>query len=56
MKGKTTFVIAHRLSTIKQADQILVVEKGNIIEKGRHDDLIATQGRYHELFNFQSRI
>ena len=56
MKGKTTFVIAHRLSTIKQADQILVVEKGCIIEKGTHNDLIAAQGRYHELFNFQSRI
>jgi subfamily B ATP-binding cassette protein MsbA len=56
MKGRTTFVIAHRLSTIRQADQILVVEKGEIIERGKHDELIALQGRYYQLFTFQSRI
>jgi subfamily B ATP-binding cassette protein MsbA len=56
MKGRTTFVIAHRLSTIRQADQILVVEQGEIVERGRHDELIALQGRYYQLFTYQSRI
>ena len=56
MKGRTTFVIAHRLSTIRKADQILVIEKGEIAEQGNHDDLIASEGRYHELFTYQARI
>lgn len=56
MKNRTTFVIAHRLSTIQQADQILVIEDGNIVERGRHDELIANQGRYYELYTYQSRI
>lgn len=56
MKGRTTFVIAHRLSTIRKADQILVIEGGQIEEQGNHDQLIAKQGRYHELFTVQSRI
>jgi ABC-type multidrug transport system fused ATPase/permease subunit len=56
MKGRTTFVIAHRLSTIRQADQILVVENGQIVERGRHDELIAKEGRYHNLHTYQSRI
>ena len=56
MKDRTTFVIAHRLSTIKQADQILVIEEGNIVERGRHDELIAKQGRYYDLYTYQSRI
>jgi subfamily B ATP-binding cassette protein MsbA len=56
MKDRTTFVIAHRLSTIQQADQILVIEEGNIVERGRHDELIANQGRYYELYTYQSRI
>ena len=56
MKGRTTFVIAHRLSTIRQADQILVVEKGNIVERGQHDELIALEGRYFQLYTYQSRI
>ena len=56
MKDRTTFVIAHRLSTIQQADQILVIEEGNIVERGRHDELIAKQGRYYELYTYQSRI
>ncbi|MBL3654527.1 ABC transporter ATP-binding protein [Fulvivirga sediminis] len=56
MKGRTTFVIAHRLSTIRQADQILVVENGNIVERGNHDELIKTEGRYHELYTYQARI
>ncbi|MDB4082908.1 ABC transporter ATP-binding protein/permease [Vicingaceae bacterium] len=56
MKGRTTFVIAHRLSTIKQATQILVIEEGNIAEQGNHDELIAAEGRYHELYTYQARI
>ncbi|HET9838793.1 MAG TPA: ABC transporter ATP-binding protein [Candidatus Angelobacter sp.] len=53
MQGRTTFVIAHRLSTIRQADQILVVEAGKIVERGRHAELLAMQGRYHELYTRQ---
>jgi len=56
MKGRTTFVIAHRLSTIRQANQILVIEKGEIAEQGTHTELIESQGRYFELFTYQSRI
>lgn len=56
MKGRTTFVIAHRLSTIRKADQILVIESGKIFEQGTHDQLIAKQGRYYDLFTYQSRI
>lgn len=56
MKGRTTFVIAHRLSTIRQANQILVIEKGEIAEQGTHAELIESQGRYFELFTYQSRI
>lgn len=56
MKGRTTFVIAHRLSTIRQADQILVIEQGEIEEQGTHDELIALQGRYYDLFTYQARI
>ena len=56
MKGRTTFVIAHRLSTIRKADQILVIEDGKIEERGKHDELIAQEGRYHKLFTYQSRI
>ncbi|MBT1709177.1 ABC transporter ATP-binding protein/permease [Fulvivirgaceae bacterium PWU5] len=56
MKGRTTFVIAHRLSTIRQADQILVVEHGQIVERGRHDALIEKSGRYFELYTYQARI
>jgi subfamily B ATP-binding cassette protein MsbA len=56
MKDRTTFVIAHRLSTIQKADQILVIENGNIVEQGRHEELIAKQGRYYDLYTYQSRI
>ncbi|MBS1680466.1 MAG: ABC transporter ATP-binding protein [Bacteroidetes bacterium] len=56
MHGRTTFVIAHRLSTIRQADQILVVESGQIVERGRHQDLIEKKGRYFELYTYQARI
>ncbi len=56
MKGRTTFVIAHRLSTIRQADQILVIEKGEIKERGTHQELIEKQGRYFDLYTYQARI
>jgi len=53
MRGRTTFVIAHRLSTIRKADQILVIETGHIVEHGTHDALLASNGRYHELYTRQ---
>ena len=56
MSGRTTFVIAHRLSTIRQADQILVIEDGNIAEEGTHDKLLAKKGRYYKLHKYQARI
>ncbi|WP_041738688.1 ABC transporter ATP-binding protein [Echinicola vietnamensis] len=56
MKGRTSFVIAHRLSTIRQADQILVVEKGEIVERGQHEELMEKRGRYFELYTYQARI
>jgi ABC-type multidrug transport system fused ATPase/permease subunit len=56
MKGRTTFVIAHRLSTIRQADQILVIEHGQIEERGRHEELIEKKGRYFQLYTYQARI
>ncbi len=56
LKGRTTLVIAHRLSTIRKADQILVIEKGKIVERGNHDGLIEKKGRYYDLYTFQARI
>ena len=56
MNNRTTFVIAHRLSTIQKADQILVIEEGNILERGKHDTLIKAKGRYYELYTYQTRI
>ena len=56
MKDRTTIVIAHRLSTIRRADQILVIEEGKIKEQGTHDALIASQGRYYDLYTYQARI
>ncbi len=53
MQGRTTFVIAHRLSTIRRADQILVVEEGEIIERGTHETLYALGGRYYDLYTRQ---
>ena len=54
--GRTTFVIAHRLSTIRSADQILVIEDGRIVERGRHAELMALNGRYRELHDRQHKI
>jgi subfamily B ATP-binding cassette protein MsbA len=56
MQGRTTFVIAHRLSTIRRADQILVVEQGNIVERGTHESLYALGGRYYELYTRQHGV
>jgi subfamily B ATP-binding cassette protein MsbA len=53
MQGRTTFVIAHRLSTIRRADQILVVERGKIVERGTHESLYQLESRYHELYTRQ---
>lgn len=50
MKGRTTFVIAHRLSTVKNADCIMVLEQGRVIERGAHDELLAEKGRYYQLY------
>jgi subfamily B ATP-binding cassette protein MsbA len=52
-RGRTTFVIAHRLSTIRSADQILVLEEGQIVERGSHDELLQLGGRYRELYDKQ---
>jgi subfamily B ATP-binding cassette protein MsbA len=56
LRGRTTLVIAHRLSTIQRADLILVIEDGRIAERGRHDELMAAKGRYHQLYTVQARI
>jgi subfamily B ATP-binding cassette protein MsbA len=55
-KGRTTFVIAHRLSTIQSADQILVLEQGEIVERGSHEELLAKGGRYRQLYDKQYRF
>ena len=56
MQGRTTFVIAHRLSTIRRADQILVVEQGQIVERGTHQQLYELQGRYYDLYTQQQGL
>jgi len=55
-QGRTTFVIAHRLSTIRSADQILVLEGGRIVERGTHEQLLALNGRYRQLYDKQYRL
>ena len=54
--GRTSFIIAHRLSTIKNADLILVMNKGNIIEQGNHDELMKQKGFYYDLYNSQFEL
>jgi len=56
MRGRTTFVIAHRLSTIRRADQILVIENGQIVERGTHASLLFAEGRYHDLYTRQHAL
>jgi ATP-binding cassette subfamily B protein len=56
MQDRTVFVIAHRLSTVRNADAILVIEDGRIIERGDHDDLLAQRGRYHQLYTGQFEL
>lgn len=56
VKDRTTIVIAHRLSTIRKANQILVIEAGCIVERGTHDELIASGGRYFDLYTYQAKI
>ncbi len=56
MKGRTSFIIAHRLSTIKNADLILVMNHGDIVEQGKHDELLAKKGFYADLYNSQFEV
>ncbi|MBN1814148.1 MAG: multidrug ABC transporter ATP-binding protein, partial [Anaerolineae bacterium] len=53
MEGRTSFVIAHRLSTVRNADKILVINDGEIIERGTHEELLAQRGFYHNLYMSQ---
>jgi ATP-binding cassette subfamily B protein len=53
MRGRTSFVIAHRLRTVAGADQILVIDKGRIVEQGSHSQLMAREGMYHRMFEMQ---
>ena len=56
MKGRTVFVIAHRLSTVRNANAIMVVEAGRIIERGDHDELLAQRGRYYQLYTGMTQL
>ena len=56
MEGRTTFIVAHRLSTIQNADIILVMKEGKIIEQGNHEELLARKGFYAELYNSQFAV
>ena len=56
MQGRTSFIVAHRLSTIREADIILVMRDGHIIEKGNHEELLAKNGFYAKLYNSQFAV
>ena len=56
MEGRTVFVIAHRLSTVRNAKAIMVLENGEIIERGSHDELVAQKGRYYQLYTGQFEL
>ncbi len=56
MAGRTTFIIAHRLSTVRNADAIMVIEQGEILERGNHDELIEQKGRYYQLYTGQFEL
>ena len=56
MEGRTSFIVAHRLSTIREADIILVMENGKIIEQGNHEELLRKQGFYAKLYNSQYEL
>ncbi|MBQ1506563.1 MAG: ABC transporter ATP-binding protein, partial [Erysipelotrichales bacterium] len=56
MKGRTTFVIAHRLSTVRNANAIMVLEHGEIIERGTHEDLLEQKGRYYKLYTGKAEL
>ena len=56
MEGRTSFIVAHRLSTIKEADVILVMKDGHIIEQGNHEELLEKKGFYAELYNSQFAV
>ncbi len=58
LKDRTTLVIAHRLSTVQNADKIVVIEKGRVIEEGKHEDLLAREGAYYRLYTrtFQTQV
>ena len=56
MEGRTVFVIAHRLSTVRNSNAIMVLEKGKVIERGSHDELLEQKGRYYQLYTGQFEL
>ena len=56
MEGRTSFIVAHRLSTIREADVILVMRDGHIVEQGRHEELLEKKGFYAQLYNSQFAV